>query len=52
MCFFFQAEGGIRDLVRARGLGDGYKGQVGSRGGGACAPVGNAALLLLPPVLL
>ncbi len=26
--FFFQAEGGIRDLVRSRGLGDGYKGQV------------------------
>ena len=24
--FFFQAEGGIRDLVRARGVGDVYKG--------------------------
>ena len=23
--FFFQAEGGIRDLVRSRGLGDVYK---------------------------
>ena len=34
MCFFFlffsffQAEGGIRDLVRSRGLGDVYKRQV------------------------
>ena len=26
--FFFQAEGGIRDLVRSSGLGDGYKGQL------------------------
>ncbi len=26
--FFFQAEDGIRDLVRSRGLGDVYKGQV------------------------
>ena len=25
--FFFQAEGGIRDLVRSRGLGDVYKRQ-------------------------
>ena len=25
--FFFQAEDGIRDLVRSRGLGDGYKRQ-------------------------
>ena len=29
--FFFQAEDGIRDLVRSRGLGDVYKRQ-GSRG--------------------
>ena len=28
MCFCFQAEGGIRDLVRSRGLGDVYKRQV------------------------
>ena len=28
MCFFFQAEGGIRDLVRSRGLGDVYKRQL------------------------
>mgnify|MGYP003380730180 CR=1 FL=1 len=27
LCFFFQAEDGIRDLVRARGLGDVYKRQ-------------------------
>ena len=27
MCVFFQAEGGIRDLVRSRGLGDVYKRQ-------------------------
>ncbi|MFS4135245.1 hypothetical protein ACMDMS_20260, partial [Acinetobacter baumannii] len=26
--FFFQAEAGIRDLVRSRGLGDVYKGKV------------------------
>ena len=35
--FFFQAEDGIRDLVRSRGLGDVYKRQAsepGSRGGG------------------
>ena len=28
LCFFFQAEDGIRSLVRSRGLGDVYKGQV------------------------
>ena len=28
LCFFFKAEDGIRDLVRSRGLGDGYKRQV------------------------
>ena len=27
VCFFFQAEDGIRDLVRSRGLGDVYKRQ-------------------------
>ena len=30
--FFFQAEDGIRDLVRSRGLGDVYKRQVGRVG--------------------
>ena len=28
VCFCFQAEDGIRDLVRSRGLGDVYKRQV------------------------
>ena len=28
LIFFFQAEDGIRDLVRSRGLGDVYKRQV------------------------
>ena len=32
MCFFFfQAEDGIRDLVRSRGLGDVYKRQGAAR---------------------
>ena len=31
MCFFFQAEDGIRDLVRSRGLGDVYKRQAIAR---------------------
>ena len=31
VCFFFQAEDGIRDLVRSRGLGDVYKRQVNKR---------------------
>ena len=30
--FFFQAEDGIRDLVRSRGLGDVYKRQVAHNG--------------------
>ena len=30
MCFFVQAEDGIRDLVRSRGLGDVYKRQARS----------------------
>ena len=30
-CVFFQAEDGIRDLVRSRGLGDVYKRQGGIR---------------------
>ena len=38
--FFFQAEDGIRDLVRSRGLGDVYKRQVPGRGraGRRCRP--------------
>ena len=31
MYFFFQAEDGIRDLVRSRGLGDVYKRQTQRR---------------------
>ena len=31
MCFFFQAEGGLRFLVRSRGLGDVYKRQHNDR---------------------
>ena len=31
VCFFFQAEDGIRDLVRSRGLGDVYKRQLPER---------------------
>ena len=34
MIFFFQAEDGIRDLVRSRGLGDVYK-----RQGPSCSPI-------------
>ena len=30
-CVVFQAEDGIRDLVRSRGLGDVYKRQVAAR---------------------
>ena len=42
MCFFFfQAEDGIRDLVRSRGLGDVYKRQV--RGGAGVLFVGHHA---------
>ena len=36
LCFLFQAEDGIRDLVRSRGLGDVYKRQaLGVAGGHA-----------------
>eukprot|EP00656_Telonema_subtile_P052457 TRINITY_DN7321_c0_g1_i1.p1 TRINITY_DN7321_c0_g1~~TRINITY_DN7321_c0_g1_i1.p1 ORF type:complete len:121 (+),score=23.00 TRINITY_DN7321_c0_g1_i1:64-426(+) len=36
--FFFQAEDGIRDLVRSRGLGDVYKRQVSTQSTGAQSP--------------
>ena len=40
LLFFFQAEDGIRDLVRSRGLGDVYKRQdLGVVGGGHQADV-------------
>ena len=35
VCFFFQAEDGIRDLVRSRGLGDVYKRQLQDRAAAA-----------------
>ena len=44
--FFFQAEDGIRDLVRSRGLGDVYKRQAGHalhRAGDDRAALGAAA---------
>ena len=37
--FFFQAEDGIRDLVRSRGLGDVYKRQVVPPVAGSAAAV-------------
>ena len=37
-CFFFQAEDGIRDLVRSRGLGDVYKRQDRIRSLRSCQP--------------
>ena len=42
MCvfFFFQAEDGIRDLVRSRGLGDVYKRQLVGREGAELDAVG------------
>ena len=46
--FFFQAEDGIRDLVRSRGLGDVYKRQgqecaaASGTGGGGDVEVGGA----------
>mgnify|MGYP003381658455 CR=1 FL=1 len=39
-CFFFQAEDGIRDLVRSRGLGDVYKRQECARAAMSAVPVG------------
>ena len=43
MFFFFQAEDGIRDLVRSRGLGDVYKRQ--SQGKGYRRPVAQIDLV-------
>ena len=40
--FFFQAEDGIRDLVRSRGLGDVYKRQVRPSGWAADLYFSNA----------
>mgnify|MGYP002683068756 CR=1 FL=1 len=46
MVFFFQAEDGIRDLVRSRGLGDVYKrqGQEAIAKGGLKNVVGTLAM--------
>ena len=44
--FFFQAEDGIRDLVRSRGLGDVYKRQLGAVLGQDAGPVRRRDALL------
>ena len=54
--FFFQAEDGIRDLVRSRGLGDVYKRQDPNCSGTfACASgeetSGLLAVIIVPPAL-
>ena len=41
--FFFQAEDGIRDLVRSRGLGDVYKRQAFASEGGSSDPYASLA---------
>ena len=43
MFFFFQAEDGIRDLVRSRGLGDVYKRQRGGHAPPARVPADRVA---------
>ena len=42
LCFFFQAEDGIRDLVRSRGLGDVYKRQGVYMARGSGGPISTA----------
>ena len=49
MIFFFQAEDGIRDLVRSRGLGDVYKRQ-GERDGDQRRDAGDPEVGLLRPL--
>ena len=44
--FFFQAEDGIRDLVRSRGLGDVYKRQCLSGAGSLAERIANVNRLL------
>ena len=46
-CFFFQAEDGIRDLVRSRGLGDVYKRQEYPLGLGSTKDISALCLFLL-----
>ena len=52
--FFFQAEDGIRDLVRSRGLGDVYKRQVQTgdhvEESGLASTVGTDQAIHLAPV--
>ena len=50
--FFFQAEDGIRDLVRSRGLGDVYKRQLGEVIAGADVFVGLSAGGVLKPEMV
>ena len=52
--FFFQAEDGIRDLVRSRGLGDVYKRQagIGKRLHNSVAEGGKVAGFVRPGILL
>ena len=42
--FFFQAEDGIRDLVRSRGLGDVYKRQIRCSGHAMSVSIADAIL--------
>ncbi len=56
MCFFFQAEDGIGDVERARGLGDVYKGKplgvMSKRGGFAMSTSLSFGFFLLYYILL
>ena len=52
MIFFFQAEDGIRDLVRSRGLGDVYKRQAQVLEGGLRRPQGAEQHQRLPAAAL
>ena len=53
MLFFFQAEDGIRDLVRSRGLGDVYKRQRLMRTGRSrfVTAIGRGLLLFAPKLM-
>ena len=48
--FFFQAEDGIRDLVRSRGLGDVYKRQIPNNRMGTTDEVAYPVLFLSSPM--
>ena len=51
ICFFFQAEDGIRDLVRSRGLGDVYKRQVHNSAVARCQAFFCARSGGIPPLM-